>query len=176
MPSTITGVVAPHKKISRLVTEADLTRVYEDAEVMHRLNNRPLGIWRRFYAMAHPQCVTEDPLRFFVLNNIDKANNVLSLVIINPVILKHTNSEIDSEEGCASFQTMPAKIVSRWNKCEVSFTEMEFKFEDGDYRPIMGARKTANLSGKIAKIFQHEIDHLNAKYIYQPAALEPDNK
>jgi len=168
MPSEIKGIVLPHKKVSRLVNTEDLQRVYDDAEKMHTLCNRPIGIYRRFYAIAHPQCVEEDPLRFFVLNQPFPEYGIKTLVIINPVIIRHTNSTIESEEGCASFSTMPANKVERWNKCEVEFSPLEFsKKEGGEYAPVMGKRITASLSGKIAKIFQHETDHLNAKYIYE---------
>lgn len=167
MPSEIKGIVLPHKKVSRLVTEDDLQRVYEDAERMHTLCNRPIGIYRRFYAIAHPQCVEEDPLRFFVLNNPFPEVGIRTLVIINPVIIRHTNSTVESEEGCASFATMPANKVERYNKCEVEFSPLEFSEIPGSgYKPFMGKRVTLNLSGKIAKIFQHEIQHLDAKYIY----------
>lgn len=160
----IIGVVAPHKKISRLITEADLDRVFQDAEIIYKLLNTKIGMYRRFYAMAHQQCTDEDPLRFFVVNNLtEEFKGWASVVIINPVIIRHTNSEIESEEACASFATMPAVKVKRYNKCEVSFTPLVFS---SDNKPMFGERKTLNLSGKIAKVFQHEIDHLNAIYIY----------
>lgn len=164
MPEKIIGVIAPHKKISRLVTEADLERVFQDAEAIYKLLNKKIGMYRRFYAIAHQQCVGEDPLRFFVVNNLtEEFKDWSSVVIINPVIIRHTNNEIESEEACASFATMPVVKVSRWNKCEVSFTPLVF---DSNNKPLFGERKTMNFSGKIAKVFQHEIDHLDARYIY----------
>jgi peptide deformylase len=142
----------------------DLMRVYEDSEEIYKLLNTPYGFHKSFYAIAHPQCEKHKPLRFFVVN--DKADifqEFRSLVIINPVIIRHTEAMIDSEEGCATFPTMPANIVKRWNKCEVEFNTLDF---DKENNPVMSARKTLNISGKLAKVFQHEVDHLNAKYIY----------
>lgn len=160
----ILGIVTPHQNVSRLVVKEDLDRVYQEAEAIYKLLNRPIGIYKRFYAIAEQQCVEEDPLRFFVINNrVEEFKHWASIVIINPVVLRHTENTIESIEGCASFSTMPTVKRERWNKCEVEFSPLEF---DENNKPVLGARKTMNLSGKIAKIFQHEIDHLNAKYIY----------
>lgn len=143
----------------------DLPRVFEESEKIYKLLNTKIGMYKRFYAIAHPQVEAEDPLRFFVLNNkTDEFKRWPEIVIINPVVLRHTNMATDSEEGCASLSTMPVIAVQRWTKCEVEFTPLQF---DKENNPIMGKRKTMNLSGKAAKVFQHEQDHLDAKYIYK---------
>ena len=51
-------------------------------------------------------------------------------------------------------------------KVELNFLEFQKSIIDKEYKPTLGKRIKLDLSGKIAKIFQHEIDHLNAKYIY----------
>jgi len=169
----IQGIISPHKKISRLVTEKDLERVYTDAEDMYKLLGQPIGLYNSFYAIAHPQCVNEDPLRFFVTNNklVGDSwffhNPVKTLVIINPVIVRHTNTPVESEEGCASYAFMPKTKVNRYNKCEVEYNELDFyKNADGTFKPMLSPRKRAQLSGIVAKVWQHECDHLDAKYIY----------
>lgn len=153
-----------HKKVSRLVIESDLETVLKDAEEMVPLLNTQIGRYASFFAIAHPQVEKDRPLRFFVINPATSEFRAWrSIAILNPVILRHTNNTTDSEEGCATFSTMPAVIVPRWTKCEVEFSPLEF---DENKKPRIGRRITFNLSGKIAKVFQHEIDHLNAKYIY----------
>lgn len=174
MASTINGIIFPHKKISRPVYEADLKRVYQDAEEMFKLTTKQIGNYNSFYAIAHPQCTDDDPLRFFVLSPVIikdswfHSNPVKTLVIINPVIINHTKQEISSVEGCASFATLPTKETTRYNKIEVEFNELEFWKDTmtNEYKPKIGRRQTVGLSGLISKIWQHEIDHLNAKYIY----------
>ena len=171
--SEIKGIVNPHKKVSRLVTEKDLERVFIDAEAIYKLLDKPIGLYNSFYALAHAQCVNDDPLRFFVTNNKLAGdswffnNPVKTLVIINPVITRHTNSPIESEEGCASYAFMPKTKVNRYNKCEVEYNELDFyKNVDGTFKPVLSPRKRAQLSGIVARVWQHEIDHMDGKYIY----------
>lgn len=160
----ILGFVEPHKNISRLVTQEDLPQVLKDAEAMAKLLNAPIGVHNGFYAIAHPQCEKDRPLRFFIVNpKTTEFRHYKSIVIINPVILRHTGTTIDSQEGCASFPNIGTTVVKRFNKCEIEFSPLEF---DKDNNPILGKRITINLTSKASKVWQHEIDHLNAKYIY----------
>lgn len=157
--------IEKHDTRSRLVTEADLPVVLKAADEMAKMLFQPVGLYKGFFAIAHPQIERDRPLRFFVLNSINLGNvpDYKIICIVNPVILKHTNSTIDSSEGCATFASMPKNTVQRWNKCEVEFSPLQF---GEDKKPYIGKRVKLNLNGLAAKIFQHEIDHLDAKYIY----------
>lgn len=156
--------IEKHDKISRLVTPEDLPVVLKAADEMAKMLFKPAGMYKGFYAIAHPQIEKERPLRFFMLNTMDLNMDEDKLVcIINPVILNHTNGTVDSVEGCATFSNLPQVTVQRWNKCEVEYSPLQF---DKNKQPFIGAKVKVNLSGKTAKIFQHETDHLNAKYIY----------
>lgn len=161
-------IVLPHDKISRLVTDQDVERVYNDAEKITGLLNASVGMYKRFYAIAHAQVETEDPLRFFVINPAtDLFRSWREIVVINPVMIRHTDLMCSSEEACASFASMPMTSVKRWTKCEVEFSPLQFvQGEDGKNKPVIGRRISINMSGKLAKVFQHEMDHLDAKYIY----------
>lgn len=143
--------VKPHKKISREVTDKDLKRVAEDAHILYNLCHTQHGIYRGGLAVAHQQINDKDPLRFFVMHTKE--------LIINPVIINHTKSTIDSEEGCLSFFNRPQKIVQRWNKCEVEYQTIT---EEG----ILSDKIKIDLSGKESKVYQHEVDHFDCKYIY----------
>jgi len=157
-------IIAPHENVSRLVTPEDIEKVYKDAEEIAPLLNKQLGRYPGFYAIAHPQVEKDRPLRFFVINpRAGIFNQFRSIVIINPVITNHTNSTIDSIEGCATFSKFKEKTVQRWNKVEVEFSDLEF---DQEKKPLLGKRKKLSLNGRLSKVFQHEIDHLDAKYIY----------
>lgn len=157
--------IEKHDTVSRLVTAEDLPVVVEACKKMLPLLFTPIGLYKGFFAIAHPQIEKERPLRFFMLNttdlNIDEDRIVC---VVNPVILQHTSSTIESNEGCATFSKMPMAKVERWNKCTVEYSKI---YLDKNDQPTIGHnKKTVNLSGKAAKVFQHEIDHLNAKYIY----------
>lgn len=143
--------VKPHSKISREVNNDDIQLVKNDSDIMFRLCHTKHGIYAGGLAVAHQQIEDNDPLRFFVLADGE--------IIINPRITRHTNHTVDSEEGCLSFENNKQIIVQRWNKCEVEYQKIN---KDG----LLSDFILESLSGKRAKIFQHEIDHFDCKYIF----------
>lgn len=150
-PELTTKIVPPHKMVSREVVEADLPRVFEEADALYRLCFTPQGIYSSAHAMAHPQIDDKDPLRFFV--------TVIGEVIINPKIVKHSDFAVDSKEACMSFPDREQIIVPRWNVIDVEFQTLT---KDRKLSDVM--RKT--VSGKVSKIFQHELGHMQGHYIY----------
>ena len=156
--SPLQRLVNPHKVKSRKVTDADMERVVEEAKVLYAICFELSGVYTGAYAMAHPQIDDKDPLCLYV--TADKE------IIINPVITRHSNYEIDHEEGCVSYGGKKWTPVKRWHKCELEFQTImvdpdnkdKFKLSDKQY---------LSLSGQDAFIAEHEIDHLFAKYIYE---------
>lgn len=144
------NIIDPHKNKSREVREKDISRVRTISIDMLELAKNPPSSLKRIVALAHSQVEKKDPLRFFVMDSGE--------IIINPQIIKHTNTTVDSEEGCLSFPNEPSVIVQRWNKCEVNFQKIESN-------KLVNYKENTN--GQRAKMFQHEIDHFNAKYIYE---------
>ena len=144
------NIIDPHKNVSREVKEADIQRVEKIALEMIEFCKNPQGNFREILALAHQQVEKKDPLRFFVTE--------FNEIIINPVITRHTEVTIDSKEGCVSFPNESMITVQRWNKCEVKYQKIE------NSKLISCEEK---LNGQRAKMFQHEIDHLDAKYIYE---------
>lgn len=69
-------------------------------------------------------------------------------VIINPVIIEYIGAKYHSQEGCASW---PHQIIiaQRYREILVEYETME------------GEKKRSKISGLMAYVFQHEIDHLN---------------
>lgn len=146
----ISNAIKPHRKKSRVVNlrnEEDRKRIIQDTKPMLELCKTKSGIYNGALAIAHCQITDNDPLRFFVTES--------GSVYINPQILQHTRTTIDSEEGCYSYPDRKPIVVKRFNKINVVYEGISF---DG----IM----QENISGKLAKVFQHEIDHFNAIYIY----------
>ena len=124
------------KKIIPIVLE--MVRICGDA-----IGNYKFG----GYALAHCQVDHTDPLRFFVMKN--------GLVIINPKIV-HGSEESDFThyEGCLSFPYRPEKKVKRYETLDIEYTGLD------------GKQVKERLTGLVACIFQHEIDHFNGKAIY----------
>jgi len=148
--SFIQYLIDAHGKISKKIENEDIEKVIKDAHIMYNICHSTFGFHRGFLAIAHPQIEKKSPLRFFITEDNE--------IIINPVIIRHTKTTIDSEEGCATFLDRNPIIVQRYNKCEVKYQTLidnklsEFKLEE--------------LSSLRARVFQHEIDHLDAIYIY----------
>lgn len=146
--------VPVHHKISREVTEQDIDRVLSDAAEMMKLCNEPPENHYKAYAIAHAQIDDKDPLRFFVTNS--------SMIIINPVITRHTQVPVDSYEQCTTFTKQARSALKhRYHKCEVTFYTIKSLNE-----PVLIENKNS-LSGINAKIFQHEIEHMDGIYIYK---------
>jgi peptide deformylase len=149
-------IIEPHNIKSRTVNKSDIPRVKEDAQKMLDLLFDPkyekqperlkIGL-----ALAHCQATNKDPLKFFVMRD--------GTVIVNPEIIDHTNTTVDSKEGCLSYPDKDDIIVQRWNKCIVSF--------DIIYKDIFIHMNEQSIKGITSKIYQHELQHMNGSNIYQ---------
>jgi peptide deformylase len=77
-----------------------------------------------------------------------KAPQMAPVAMINPKLVKHSKKMVTDWEGCLSIPGLRAR-VPRWHSVEIEFTARD------------GQRLRAELSGFIARIFQHEFDHIN---------------
>lgn len=113
---------------------------------MIKLCKKPHGKKKGAHALAHCQVIDNDPLRFFVTREGD--------IYINPIIKKHTKVTVDSLEGCMFYPDNNDIIVQRYHKCDVIYY-------DKDWNEI-----NYTISGRLSKIFQHELNHFEGKTIY----------
>ena len=81
--------------------------------------------------------------------SMDLVGRSRSIVCYNPSIVDHSTYLSVLEEGCLSFDKEFTVLVSRPNSIDV-------KYEDEDRKVI-----TRSLTGLDAKVFQHELDHLD---------------
>ncbi len=70
------------------------------------------------------------------------------LFVFNPKILKHSKKIIMSDEGCLSVPFKYSHSVPRFEKISIQYLD-----ENGE-------KKTINASGFLARVLQHEYDHL----------------
>lgn len=147
--------VAPHKVKSRWVTNADIEKLKTEGDVMVNLCTIPKGMYGNVAAIAHSQVEDKEPLRFFAMPD--------GLLVVNPVIFKHTSAEIEKSEGCMSYTEEPMKTVPLYHKITVLYQVLKQK-EDGDLE--LSEMMEEGYAGPLAAIFQHECSHLNGKYIY----------
>ena len=87
------------------------------------------------------------PLRFFVMNAAGKPDEGEEYVFINPVISRPKGSD-EKEEGCLSIAGIYAP-VTRPAQVHISAYSLQ------------GEELEANLDGLIARVVQHETDHLD---------------
>lgn len=146
-----TFIIKPHNTKSREVKDEDMERVLADAKLMIDYCQNPPKEFKVIVALGHSQITKKDPLKFFVTSE--------GKIIINPVILLHTRHTVDSLEGCVTFPNKPNITVQRYNKCEVEYFIVN---KDKEIEKV-----TEKLNGLDARMFQHEIDHFEAKYIYK---------
>jgi peptide deformylase len=96
--------------------------------------------------LAAPQVGIETKL--LVLNPAgDKKDRSGELTLLNPKITKKKGREY-GEEGCLSFPGIQAD-VERWIDIVVSYQDLD------------GKEQTLTASGWLARIIQHELDHLD---------------
>ncbi|MDR1928924.1 MAG: peptide deformylase [Endomicrobium sp.] len=73
-----------------------------------------------------------------------------SIIMLNPKIILVDNNKIYEKEGCLSLPGF-YESIKRFKKISV------------DYIDLDGRNKKIEVTGLIAKVMQHEIDHLDAK-------------
>lgn len=138
------------KKHSREVKTSDMKRVKKEGKEMVELCKKPLGMYPCAMALAHCQVDHTDPLRFFALRD--------GRIIVNPVIETARDFARDTE-GCYSYPFRSEVSMKRWKTIKVSYTEIDQKGKKYEIKDV-------EITGIIARIFQHEIDHMDGLAIY----------
>lgn len=123
----------PVKKI-----DGELKKFVKD---MHKAMMKADGI-----GIAAPQ-VGRNIRVFISVLNINQPNQ-MTVVMVNPEILAHSEETNVQEEGCLSLPKQYGN-VARWNEITVKFTDLN------------GDDHTLNLEGMNARVVQHENDHLD---------------
>jgi peptide deformylase len=77
-----------------------------------------------------------------------KAPKMAPVAMLNPTLVKHSKKMVTDWEGCLSIPGLRAR-VPRYQAIEIEYTDRQ------------GDRLRAELTGFIARIFQHEFDHIN---------------
>ncbi len=99
--------------------------------------------------LAAPQVNLNISLTVIDIRGIEEYKKVKPLVLINPEILE-SHGEIEMEEGCLSIPDIRENVTRP--------KEIFLKFNDFDMKEVK-----MELDGFIARVAQHEIDHLNGK-------------
>jgi peptide deformylase len=76
------------------------------------------------------------------------------VVMINPIILAHSEDEVDYQEGCLSVPKFFEKVV-RPVQIELKYYDLNMKEHHVEASELM------------SRVMQHEIDHLNGKLFFE---------
>ena len=157
-------ITPPHKIGAKKVEDPKLI-IQEAIKIQEAITNGevfyPGSKWQECFAVAHQQ-VSTDPLRYFVLNPEWKlgVKAFEGEIIVNPkLISKDRMTRIMFAEGCLSWPYKPPKKVKRFRQIVVSYVIINNK---GRIKTITNK----SLEELPAIVFQHELDHLNAKTIW----------
>lgn len=94
-------------------------------------------------------------LRLFIIashpnKRYPKAPDMVPIAMINPILISHSKNQEKDWEGCLSIPGIRGN-VPRFNQIEVEYITQE------------GVRKKKTLKTFLARIFQHEYDHLEGR-------------
>ncbi|MCX8057820.1 MAG: peptide deformylase [Spirochaetes bacterium] len=100
-------------------------------------------------------------LAIIALTPIEPFNK--DICLINPKIIEYSKEETIFEEGCLSFPDLYLKI----KRPEYIIVEYEL---------FSGKKYQIKASGLLARVLQHEIDHLNGIFFFERLPLEEQKK
>lgn len=140
-------------EISTPVLKEDMERVLKDAEQMLFICEYNLtGNDRPVIALSHCE-VARKSLTFFVIDSPKERYSFDYNIIINPKITER-QKEYSIKEICPSFPYLNETRVKRHKTIKVEFRDKDFN------------KHTMYIDGRLAQIFEHQIEHFNAIYPY----------
>lgn len=154
-------IKVPKKKSKEVLEFATIAK--EAAAMMRLLQTyrSPAGKGPDQHFALHHSQFSSNPYNFFVINNWvvgAPANEVC--VVVNPKIIeKDKDSKMQVREGCMSFPFRHGIKVNRYNKIKV-----KYQVPSPDGKKLLD--KEEEMTGTMAQIFQHEIQHANGQHIY----------
>lgn len=141
----------PRAEISLSETKKELRKV---VETMRRLMVKAEGV-----GLSANQAGM--PYRFFIARVMDRNGKWKQYTLLNPKIIKKSREKETAEEGCLSipFRFGP---VERSSEVTVEATN------------LLGKPQKIEAKGLLARIFQHEIDHLEGVLFIDKAKFVED--
>lgn len=145
-------VIVPHpalRKVSKEIKEIDFgtaafAKLLKDLSLALASRNDGVGL-------SAPQIAINKRI-FVVAGKVSRKKNDKDIppdeYFINPILIKSSKKLASLEEGCLSIPNIYG-IVKRPANVKI------------EYQNELGEKKTKAASGLLARIFQHEIDHLD---------------
>lgn len=141
----------PHAELSLSETKKELRKA---VEVMRRLMVKADGV-----GLSANQAGM--PYRFFIARIMDRNGKWKQYALLNPKIIKKSREKDIEEEGCLS---IPFRFGPVERPSEVTVEAVN----------LMGKMQKIDAKGLLARIFQHEIDHLDGVLFIDKAKFVED--
>ena len=129
------------RKKTKRITKVD-DKLVELVRNMFHTMHKANGI-----GLAAPQIGLESALTVIDLSRTDEDEKYEPLILLNPKVID-THGEEEAEEGCLSIPYVRA-LVTRPEEVYLEYQDLDLN------------KKTIELDGLMARVAQHEIDHLN---------------
>lgn len=113
-------------------------------ETMYNANG--IGLAANQVGLRHAMIVVD-------ISDMDEGDGTPPLCLLNPRIAASSETEIEYEEGCLSVPGI-RDLVVRPDAVTVEFDDLELRHH------------RIEASGLLARVLQHEIDHLNGVYFF----------
>lgn len=119
--------------------------------------------------------------RFFVYNENGANNKKTGKIIINPIVIKKSETTRRLREACVSFPQIDARIVRHtWINFKCISINYDGSIENspisGEYESQPYRESDILLTNRAAHIFQHEFDHLNGEVFIEKVYQISDKK
>ena len=88
------------------------------------------------------------------ISDLEEGAGTRPMTLINPVIESFSDDEVEHEEGCLSLPDM-RDVVVRPAAIQVRFLDEKLR------------EQKLEADGLLARVIQHEVDHLNGVYFYE---------
>lgn len=126
------------KHVSEL-TDGEIKLIQDMFDTMHHAN----GI-----GLAANQIGELKQILVVDISDMEAGKGTKPLVVINPEIIAESDDETEYEEGCLSIPDVREKV---WRPDKITL-----KYNDANMKEIV-----LDAEGLLARVLQHEIDHLN---------------
>ena len=137
------------------------TRVWEGpVRTIQSLDERLVGLIRDMFETMHNDegvglSATQVGLRISLAvidtSEMEGHEDEKPLVVINPNILSYSEELVSMEEGCLSIPEIRAEVTRPGS--------VIVRYEDGNFQTV-----EAEYTGILARVFQHEYDHLHGRF------------
>lgn len=113
--------------------------------------------------LAAPQVGVSKKICLIHLSGVEKGRDAKDILLINPKIVFYSQIEAEMIEGCLSF---PDEYWKIWRPANIIV----------EYQDERGNKKKLKANNWLARVIQHEVDHLNGEIFIKKDGIKIEEK